>query len=149
MSKNRIPLAVIAAAVKRVCAAAPTRVDRRPKDGLPPRYMVDGVPVCLVAKVLHELGFTAGQIHALDREFAPGELVHAGVRIEESRHPALRRLDPLGVQLLAYVQRGQDRRWSWGEVARAALTVPRLRVWATWAHRGKPWLKALSEPQKP
>lgn len=136
---RRIGLADIADALRAVCAEQPDRIDRRVRAGLPPRYVEDRQPACLVAAVLSRLGYSVGQLKALDNEFACGAVAEPGVRISESRHPMLRRLPAAGIALLDYVQRVQDRGSPWGKVLDDALSRPR------WSCRHpKPWLDEIA-----
>lgn len=138
VSQKKIPVSRVVEVLEEIAAAEPDRVDPRAEDGLLPRYLDKGQPNCLVAKALSRLGFSRGVLRALDREHPTGELVDAGVQVAESRHPALRKLDPTARALLQYVQQQQDRGLAWGRVTREALTPSR---WFTRRDRErKPWL---------
>lgn len=104
----------------RLAVEHPDRADPRPAGGQPPRYVVNGQPACLVAHVLHRLGMSVGALRALDHETGRRG---AGVRINESRHPALRGADPRALALLAYVQFVQDGGYSWGTAAQDAFAA--------------------------
>lgn len=138
--KRKIRVDDLERVLKEIASADPDHVDRRADDGLLPRYVEDGKPNCLVAKALHKLGFSIGVLKALDREHPTGELVDAGVQIAESRHPALKKIDPLAKQLLKYVQDQQDRGRSWGKVVNDAFATRYLGLTGRWERQRKPWL---------
>lgn len=138
MSKPSITVADVKGALETVARADPDHVDRRPAEGLPSRYVEQGKPACLVARALARLGFSVGVLKALDAERPVGELLAPGVRVEESRHPALRKLDPMALRLLQYVQDQQDSGRRWGRVVGDAFTTS---VWrGPFDRRRKPWL---------
>lgn len=143
-NRRRITVAAVRVALLAVAAEHPGRADRRVTDGLPARYVDRGRPNCLVALVLARLGFSTGVLRALDAEHPTGELVDAGVRVADSRHPALRKLDPLARQLLQHVQDGQDRGQPWARIVTSAFTP--TRIWGPLGsrldRRSKPWLRA-------
>ncbi len=125
-------------ALERVVAADPDHADRRTRNGLPARYVSRGEPNSLVARVLAELGFSVGVLRSLDHEPPTGELFEVGVAVHESRHAALKKIDPTAMALLAFVQEGQDK----GEKAERIL---RRAFQAGWlfprrARLRKPWL---------
>ncbi len=139
--RRRIDVADVMTALETVVAEDPNHVDRRAKDGLPARYVDRGAPNCLVARVLAELGFSLGVLRSLDQEHPTGDLFHVGVRVQDSRHAALRKIDPLAMRLLAFVQTAQDRGEKWGAIARNAVTPDR---WFPKRDRErKPWLVAV------
>lgn len=115
----------------RLAADRPDHTDPRPSSGQPPRYVAGGQPACLVAHVLHRLGMSVGALRELDREAGRRG---AGVRINESRHPALRGADSRALGLLAYVQFVQDGGYSWGVAARDAFAERHMygRFVRTW-----------------
>jgi hypothetical protein len=138
---KKITVDVVHAALLEVVEEEPERRDRRAEDGLCARYMDQGQPNCLVAKVLLRLGYSTGVLRQLDREFPTGELCHAGVRVVESRHPALRRIEPAALKLLQYVQDQQDRGHEWGAIVGDAFR--RNRFFSDrWYRERKPWLFA-------
>jgi len=136
---RRITVAAVREALRAVADEEPDRVDRRAVDFLPARYIDGGRPNCFVALVLTRLGFSVGVLRALDEEHPTGELIHAGVRVAESRHPALKKLDPVARQLLQYVQDCQDRGERWGRIVNDALT-PNKWFGQLWDRRHRPWL---------
>lgn len=94
-------------------------IDARVERQLPPRYVEHGKPCCLVAVVLHDLGFTVPQLRQLDHEAGRHG---GGVMFDQSRHPLLRRISPEARNLLSYVQRRQDTgHAAWTEVVDQAL----------------------------
>ncbi len=130
----------VKAALDRVVDADPGRTDRRIEDHLNPRYLDHGKPTCLVALLLIELGYRTALLRDLDREHAVGHLATVGVRINESRHPALKRLDPNARRLLQYLQNRQDRGHCWDYIAEQAFGPK--GVWTSTNHdrRSRPWL---------
>lgn len=140
---GRVTVALLHEHLAQIVAQDPGRVDERPELELPPRYVTNGEPACLVARLLTRLGYSLGILRDLDREYARGELRNAGVRIAESRHPALRRLDPDARALLEYLQRGQDAGLSWGTIAHKAFAPCRFGRGVD--QRKRPWLYHRSE----
>lgn len=136
---RRITVDVVRDVLREIAAEEPDRCDARTELESGPRYIHSGHPSCLVARVLYRLGFSAGVLRAMDREYPTGELVEPGARIAESRHPALRKIDPTAKQLLQWVQDKQDQGLAWGVVVRQAFDVSRLSIWA-WDRRRRPWL---------
>lgn len=102
---RRITVDDVAAALDAVARERGRRTDDRVERKLAPRYVEHGQPCCLVAVVLHRLGFTIGQLKQFDAESGPGG---GGIILSQSRHPLLKRIEPLARQLLVYVQRRQD-----------------------------------------
>jgi hypothetical protein len=135
---SRITVALLREALEEIVAEQPEWVDERPALELPPRYVTHGQPACLVARVLTRMGYSIGILRALDLEFRQGEIATAGVRIVESRHPALRRLEPQARLLLEFVQRGQDRGFTWGHIIQSAFTPSRFG--RRFDMRRRPWL---------
>jgi len=139
-----LPKTVTAADVKhaldRVVDDDPARTDRRIEAHLNPRYLDQGQPTCLVAELLIELGYRTALLRDLDREHSVGHVAATGVRIHESRHPALKRLDPKARRLLQFLQNRQDRGQCWDFIAEQAFrpkpvwTLPRID------RRDRPWL---------
>lgn len=84
---------------------------------LPTRFVEDDKPCCLVAVILHELGFTIPQLRQLDAETGND----GGIMLGQSRHPLLRRINPDALELLAYVQKRQDMDETWVQVADRAM----------------------------
>ncbi len=136
---RRVSVQAVTAALTAVVREHPKRADRRAVDGLPARYIDRGQPNCLVALVLLRLGFSVGVLRALDQEHPVGELCQAGVKVAESRHPALKKIDPLARALLQFVQDGQDRGERWESIVADALSPT---WWATGRRNRdrKPWL---------
>lgn len=136
---RRIDVPLVRIVLEQIAAEEPEHRDGRITDGLCARYIHQGQPNCFVARVLDRLGFSIGVLKALDAKLPIGEMVHTGVRIEESDHPALRRLTPNARQLLAFVQRQQDRGWAWGKIVRDAFSLDPW-VLPRWNRQRKPWL---------
>jgi len=137
LSRTRRPINAVnvRAALVAVSALNPGRHDARPGDGLTARYVNDdGRPNCLVAHVLLRLGITIHVLRALDQEYPTGELVRPGVKITETRHKALRRLDPDAQALLGYVQDRQEAGARWDRIVEEAFNPGRLsrRRWYRW-----------------
>lgn len=137
-TKRTITADTVTQVLAQIVEANPDHVDPRASDGLMPRYVHRGKPNCLVATVLDRLGFSLGVLRALDEEYPTGELRHAGVQVDKSRHPALRRIDPKARALLSYLQRQQDRGWAWGRIVRNALTP--ARFFNRFDKAERPWL---------
>jgi hypothetical protein len=103
------------------------------------RYINRGVPNCLVALVLERLGFSLRVLSALDREYPTGDIVNPGVRVSESRHPALCALDPVVLALLDHVQQRQGKGRSWRKVVTHTFASPRFLP-VRFDQRRRPWL---------
>lgn len=134
---RRITVAAVREVLRDLATEFPGRADRRAADGLPARYIDRGQPCCLVALVLTRLGYSVGVLRALDAEHGTGNVI-AGVQIGESRHPALRKVDPLARRLLQHIQYMQDRGCAWDKIISEAFTPSR---WFPRQDRErKPWL---------
>jgi len=103
-----------------------------------PRYHRGGLPVGLTAQVLIELGYPTDLLKELDREYEMSEVLHPGVKIARSRNLALRRIEPAGLYLLAFLQDNQKNNWSWNKIAETAFK-PRWMIKRLDARR-RPWL---------
>lgn len=137
-AKKKITVDDVKAVAEEIARADPDHVDPRAQaEGLVPHYLVNGKPACLVARVLTRLGFPTGVLKDLDRENPVGDIFNSGVKVTESRHPAMRKIDPVALTLLQYLQDQQDRGERWGRIVGDAFTVSRWRVWE---RRNKPWL---------
>lgn len=109
----------VKAALEAVARECRYHVDPRLERKLAPRYVEHGEPCCLVAVILHRLGFTTAQLKQLDTE--PGT-DGGGIILSESQHPLLKRVDPVALALLVYIQRRQDiHAEEWALVADRAL----------------------------
>lgn len=138
--RRKIHVSDIRAALEEIVAANPEHADPRVEDDLPPRYVAQGKPTCLVAMVLMKLGFSIGVLKALDAEPRIGDVINpGGARIAESRHPALRRIDPIALRLLCHIQDQQDRGCRWKQIVTSAFQRHR-HFGAYWDRRQKPWL---------
>lgn len=138
--RGKITVAQVRAVLEEIAATEPDRRDRR-AGLLPPRYVDQGQPNCLVALVLERLGISLGVLRQLDQEHPTGEIVHAGVRVAESRNPSLRRFDRAALDLLDHVQRQQDAGRTWGSIVCDAFN--RTRFTPDWYdRRRRPWLFA-------
>lgn len=138
--KVKITVTAVRAALEQIATAFPARVDRRAADDLPARYVDQGAANCLVAKVLENLGFSLGILKALDAEHPVGDLTAAGVRVAESRHPALRKIDPQAKLLLQWVQTRQDGGQAWGRIVADAFRTKSLWEFESWDRKKRPWL---------
>lgn len=134
---GRITVTDVRAVLEEVAQAEPDHTDPRVEDDQPVRYLVAGQPSCLVARVLSKLGFSTGILRALDRERPTGEIIRVGVKVAESRHPALRKIDARAIALLQYVQTKQDQGRPWGRIVRDAFSPG---PWYSLRERNKPWL---------
>ncbi len=136
---RRISVASVRDALRAVAADYPGRTCIGRVNGAPARYVRHGRPDSLVALVLARLGYSTGVLTALDAEHPVGSVCERGVTVDESRHPALAKLDPLARQLLAYVQTRQDAGRPWDRIVADALR-PALFL----RYRRKPWLETAS-----
>lgn len=103
-----------------------------------PRYTRDGVAVGLTAKILIQLGYPHQLLLDLDREHELGDILHPGVKIVRSVNAALRRIDPTGIALLAFIQEQQKAGRSWGSITVKAFgPTARPRILD---RRRRPWL---------
>ncbi len=136
--RNVVSVAQVRAVLEGIAEEYPWRRDQRQREEHPPRYVEWGKPNCLVAMALLRLGFSLGLLRALDAEHPVGDLFQPGVRIAESRHPALARLDPAALALLAHVQEAQCRGRSWGRIVRDAFA--RSKWFPGRDLERKPWL---------
>ncbi len=141
MSRKRVTSVAVRDAMTSVVEQFPGRKDPRPADGKPPRYVVNGAPHCFVAHVLSRLGWSVGQLHALDAEPGDGPPL-AGVKIATSQHPSLRRVDPVALKLLAFVQARQDRGFTWASIVDSAFAVN--PSFPNWDRDRKPWLDEIT-----
>ncbi len=138
--KVKITALAVRAALEQVAAAAPTHVDQRAADDLPARYVTGGQANCLVARVLERLGYSLGVLKALDNEHPVGELSAPGVRVAESRHPALKKIDADAKVLLQWVQDKQDAGQTWGRIVEQAFRPKGVFEFESWDRRRRPWL---------
>lgn len=136
---RNITVAAVRAALFDVAGRNPRRVDPLAVDGEPTRYVVKGRPSCLVAAVLHRLGYSTAVLRSLDHEHPTGEIARIGVPVSESRHKKLNRIEPAARALLQYVQDAQDRGKTWGAVVDAAFRRSRWRS-EGYLRQRKPWL---------
>ena len=139
-AKVKITSTAVRVALEQIAAGSPAHVDHRAGDELPARYVVAGKANCLVARVLEQLGFSLGILKALDHEHPVGELSAPGVRVAESRHPALRKVDMQAKVLLQWVQDKQDAGWAWGSIVNDAFKPKRPWEFESWDRRNRPWL---------
>lgn len=121
----------------------PDRVDPCTVDEVRPRYLgLDGQPNSLVAHVLLKLGLDTTVLRQMDHEFPLGELLSSGVRISESRHPALSVIDSVALRLLDYLQDCQDCALTWSQALDDAYAkVPRL-IPQRFVRDRRPWMFA-------
>ena len=136
---RRIDVADVRTVLEEIAAESPDHRDRRAEDGLPARYMDDqGRPACFVARVLIRLGFAPTILKALDSEYALGE-ISPRVRIQESSHPALKKISGDARRLLQYIQDRQDAGLRWGRIVKDAFRIDKLSLPRRVRAR-KPWL---------
>lgn len=96
--------------------------DPRVARGLPGRYMEHGEPCCLVARLMFKEGISSGQLKALDH--AEGRL-GGGQELFSVKGPIKHRYTPKAWDLLLFLQKCNDRGWSWDWCRKEALTVSR------------------------
>ncbi len=126
-----------------VVQADPEHVDPRTVDEVRPRYLnPDGTPNSLVAHVLVKIGFTAELLAQLDHEFPLGELVSSGVRISESRNPAVAEFEPVALLLLDYLQTCQDGGLPWMDCYLDAYAKPSRFIPERFVRERRPWIFA-------
>lgn len=146
MSVDTATRPISAAEVKEVLFAVvqtdPERVDpRTTADEVRPRYLdADGDPDSLVAHVLMEIGFDMIFLRQLDAEFPLGHIFDSGVRIDESRHPALAEFEPAALKLLAYLQDLQDGGLPWMDCYLDAFAKPNRLVPTKYVRERRPWM---------
>ncbi len=136
----KITVHAVRAAMEQIAAAQPTHVDRRAADDLPARYVSGGIANCFVARVLEKLGYSLGVLKALDHEHPVGDLSAPGVRVAESRHPALKKIDGDAKRLLQWVQDKQDAGQAWGRIVEQAFKPKGVWDFESWDRRKRPWL---------
>ena len=134
---GKITVTDVRAVLESIATVYPRRRERR-VDAHAPRYVQEGGPTSLVALVLVRLGFGLRVLRALEHEHPTGDILHTGVDIAESQHPALRCFERPALALLGYVQVRQEAGQAWGRVITRALRPGRLRTVRT--RRRKPWL---------
>lgn len=119
----------------------PYRVDPRTVDEIRPRYLGhDGKPNSLVAHILLRLGLDENVLRQLDYEFPLGELLSSGVRISESRNPALARFEDKALALLDYLQDCQDGGLPWADCYLDAYAKPSRLIPVKYVRERRPWL---------
>lgn len=123
-----------------IVAEDPDHLDPRSADEIRPRYCGADGANCLVGKILSRLGFPDQLLVQLDNEFPLGELLSSGVRISESRNPALERIEPKAMALLAYLQDGQDAGLPWIDVFYYAYAKPSRLIPIKYVRERRPWL---------
>lgn len=141
---RRIGLDAVREVLREVAAAHPQRVDPRVRRGLAPRYCEHGQPACLVAVVLARLGWTPRQLRQLDREdLTPSAGSVGGIQLAGSRHPLVRRIDPIALRMLDEVQRQQDRGgwFTWSRVVAAVLQEDDHGRYQRASGRVTPWIQ--------
>lgn len=102
-----------------------------------PRYF-RGEPAGLTSYLLLELGYPAAMLKDLDCEYECGEVLHPGVKIQNSRHPALLRLDDKALALLGWIQQRQTSGMTWNELHLAAFAP--YRFVGPFDRKRRPWL---------
>lgn len=116
--KTRIGVADVRSVLDAVVAEQPDHRDRRPAGDLPPRYVDDGKPGCLVAVLMHQLGVSVGMLRALDREAGR---YGAGVQLLHTRLQVRRKFTPDAWALLTFLQRQNDSAATWAGARTAAF----------------------------
>ncbi len=141
---DRIKLSTVIDTLQALAEEFPDKVDPRVDRGLPPRYVEHGEPVCLVAVLLHRLGYSVEHLKQLNREGSQAaQASSGGVVFGRSRNPLLRRISPVARNLLDAVQAKQDRGgyYTWKRVVAETLTPSDFdRYWmARKPERVDPW----------
>ncbi len=138
---KRITVAEVREILIALVESDPERVDPRTVDDLRPRYLgLDNAPNCLVAHLLIKIGFDEHLLRQLDHEFPLGNILDAGVRISESRHPAVAEFDPKALALLDYLQDCQDGGLPWMDCYLDAFAKPSRFIPMRYVRERRPWL---------
>lgn len=116
MPRWRYDLDQVIQAMDQVIDKEPGRIDRRAEGRLGCVYAEHGAAACLVGEMLVALGIEVRTLRGLDRE---GKYIH------ESEHPFWRRFQPEAKDLLSFLQRQNDDRWTWDTARLRAFTVER------------------------
>ena len=151
---DRITLDAVIDTLRALAEELPDKVDPRVGRGLPPRYVEHGEPVCLVAVLLHRLGYSVGHLKQLNREGPQAaQASTGGVVLGRSRNPLLRRIDPVARDLLDAVQAKQDRGgwYTWRRAVDETLTPSDYdRYWMTRnPDRVDPWKRDIMQRAAP
>lgn len=113
MSKKKIDARQVMDTLRTLAAEQPDRVDRRADSGvLVPKYVEHGLPSCIAAQAMYDLGIPMGMIKQLDRELSGT----GGIILRLSDSLMRRRFTPAAWSLLDYVQRRNDWAMTWGKV---------------------------------
>jgi hypothetical protein len=113
MSKKKIDACQVMDTLRTLAAEQPDRVDRRADSGvLVPKYVEYGLPSCIAAQVMYDLGISMGMIKQLDRELSGT----GGIILRLSDSLMRRRFTPAAWGLLDYVQRRNDWGMTWGRI---------------------------------
>ena len=139
-TRPHLTVDMVRQAMNGVVDESPAHIDPAPHDEyMPPRYLNDhGQPDCLVAKILVKLGFSAAVLMELDHEYRQGHW-HPGVRIGESTHYSLCKIEGRALALLAYLQSGQEKGLNYGSIG--LLAFEPVRFWQRKIDRKRrPWL---------
>lgn len=89
------------------------------------KYVRDGQPDCLIAKVLFKLGVSVEKIATLD-----GGCGSIGNLLDRNFRLAIYNLEyPSTVRVLATAQTTQDNRGTWGSARDAAYKLARAKEW--------------------
>lgn len=118
MAKKKINARQVRDALLALAEAQPDRIDRRAASGeLIPVYVEKGLPACIAAQVMFDLGIPIGMIKQLDRELSGS----GGVILRLSENILRRRFTSAAWMLLDEVQRENDSGRSWGGVVSFVL----------------------------
>lgn len=123
-----------------IVEADPFHQDPRTPTEIRPRYWADDKPNCLVGNILMGLGFESVVLKQLDAEFPLGELLSSGIRISESRNPALLGFDNKTMDLLSFLQDGQDQGYTWSQCHEGAFAAKSWYVPEALDRKQRPWL---------
>lgn len=118
MSRERIDVPQVLADLEELVALEKAG-DPRVARGLPGRYMEHGEPCCLVARLMFKEGISTGQLKELDAPRTGG----GGLDLRSVRGPIKHRYTPKAWDLLLFLQKCNDRGWSWDWCRKEALTV--------------------------
>jgi hypothetical protein len=131
MSRVRYDVQDVRRALDELVESSPDTQDRRVlSDVLVPRYVEHGEPTCLSACIMVKLGVSVNVLKTLDRYGSD----HQPVQLASVDHPLRRRFTAEAWDLLAYLQRHNDRGYSWSRCRTNAFDPENrsLRVHRTW-----------------
>lgn len=144
MTRPKIGVLKVYDQLVKVVEQDPERFDRRAKNNQPPVYVHHGEPVCLTACVMGDLGVPLTVLKVLDREEkGPGSIQLLGTGT-----PLRKRFTGSAWQLMIYMQRYNDRGWSWSSILRQLNTdIRRIQCQPQWgsALEDYSWRRSIAD----